>query len=214
MELPHVSLDSAPPLPSSCPPEPHPTPAARIDALRVDGPADGRADAPGDARIDGGADGSADGRGDGPAAQEALSGAVVMYRPAGSDGGPGPAGGGLPPVMLGPRRSAAQRVLDMLSHWARRACQSALQTVTNPRGPYHAQPESLAAHDEYRRSRAWVPDGHEGRFLGPLGGFYHHTLGRAGMASGYLWAWLWARPLRIFLAAVVVGGIYLGFQFG
>jgi hypothetical protein len=140
---------------------------------------------------------------------------VLVFRPAapgGTDGGP--AGGDLPAVVLGPRRSVSRRAWVMLAHWASGGWHSACRTVTNPRGPYHAQPESLAAHDAYRRSRAWVPPGHEGRVLGPLGGFYHHTFARFGLATGYLWAWLWARPLRLFLAVVVIGGIYLGFQLG
>jgi hypothetical protein len=202
MELPHVSLDPAAALPpASGQPQRHPVASLWADVL-----GDTRADGPGDAL----GDGQADTRGDG-----APSGTVLVFRPApAGDAGGGPAGGDLPAVVLGPRRPVSRRVWVMLAHWASGAWHSAWRTVTNPRGPYHARPESLAEHDTYRRSRAWVPSGHEGRFLGPLGGFYHHTFARFGIATGYLWAWLWARPLRLFIAAAVIGGIYLGFQLG
>ena len=206
MDLPHVSLD---PVAVPCPPR-------RLAAvsLRADGPGDGRTDSPGDGKHDGPGDGKADGPGDGRRdAGAAAEGPVLMFSPVAPSGGE-PASPGLPGVVLGPRRPPAARVLGTLAHWADRWWQAALRAVANPRGPYYARPESLAAHDEYRRSRAWVPPGQEGRFLGPLGGAYHHTAGRAGLATGYLWAWIWARPLRLFIAVVITGGIFLGFWLG
>jgi len=122
-------------------------------------------------------------------------------------GRPGSPGGELPAALLGPRLPAPARARITVAHWAARWWQSVLAAAANPRGPYHAQPESLAAHDEYRRSRAWVPPGHEGRFLGPAGGAYHHTLARFGLASGYWWAWTWARPMRLVLTAAVLGAV-------
>lgn len=111
----------------------------------------------------------------------------------------------------GPRPGPARLTV---AHWAAAWWQSVLRTAASPRGPYHAQPESLAAHDAYRRSRAWIPPGHEGAILGPAGDAYHHTLARFGLATGYLWAWLWGRPLRLTITAAVIGGIYLGFRLG
>jgi hypothetical protein len=101
-----------------------------------------------------------------------------------------------------------------LAHWAGLWWRGASRTITNPRGPWHAQPESLAAHDEYRRSRAWVPAGNDGKIIGPAGAAYHLSAARFGLITGYAWAWLWARPLRITIAAVVAGGIVLGFWLG
>jgi hypothetical protein len=101
-----------------------------------------------------------------------------------------------------------------LAHWAGLWWRAASKTVTNPRGPWHAQPESLAAHDEYRRSRAWVPAGSDGKIIGPAGNAYHLTGARFGLMTGYAWAWLWARPLRITIAAVVAGGVVLAFWLG
>jgi hypothetical protein len=184
MDLPEVSLG---PEPQPCR-RPHPV---TVTPPRID------------ARIDGGADGGADGTGDGADAPVLT---LTMDRP--------PAGRNLPVPVLAPRRSLAGRCRLILAHWATRWWQAAAKAVANPRGPYHAQPESLAAHDAYRRSRAWVPPGHEGRFLGPAGAGYHLTFATFGMATGYGWAWLWARPLRITIAAVVLGGICLGFWLG
>jgi hypothetical protein len=101
-----------------------------------------------------------------------------------------------------------------LCHWAAQWWASTSATITNPRGPWHAQPESLAAHDSYRRARAWVPPGQPGKVIGPAGNAYHLSGARFGLITGYAWAWLWARPIRISVAAVVAGAIVLGFWLG
>lgn len=98
-------------------------------------------------------------------------------------------------------------------HWGAAWWQSAERLITSPRGPWHAQPESLADHDAYRRSRAWVPPGHPGRILGPSGGAYHRTLGNFGMTAGYSLAWIFARPMRLVITAAVLG-VVLGFWLG
>jgi hypothetical protein len=197
VDLPDVSLTG--PAPAPCPgirrPRPAAVPANDLGrgGARPDGPAapvDGRDDAP----VDGPVDDRPDGPGD--AFAFSLPGVLAVRDP----GVPG-----LP---------ASVRAWLTLRHWATLCGQSARKAATNPRGPYHAQPESLAAHDAYRRSRAWIPAGHEGRILGPAGGAYHHTIARAGLIAGYSLAWVFARPLRLFIAVVVIGGIVLGSWLG
>lgn len=201
MELPQVSLDPGQPgtghLTGPAGTRPHsvqawPRPGSVSPGADTRG--DGRTDARGDARGDGPGDGRADAR--------AAAGPVLVFSPE------------MPAAVLGPPRSPAQRTLTFLAHWAGQCWHSIRQAVTNPRGPYHASPGSLADLDDYRRSRAWVPPGHEGRYLGPLGGAWCHTFARAGVATGLAWAWLWSRFTHVFIAGVVLGAILLGFWLG
>lgn len=121
---------------------------------------------------------------------------------------------GVPSVELdGTCLAPGQRALLALRHWAHQWWAAAGKAAKNPRGPYHAQPESLAMHDAYRRSRAWVPPGQDGKLLGPAGDAYHLTFARFGLVTGYGWAWVWARPLRLFLAAATVATVVLTFLF-
>lgn len=169
-------------------------PGTRHAPPRGDGPAYPWTDAEPprtDARTDGPVDGPVDAETDGPRGVLAV----------------------IPDVSL-PQPGAARLAWLTAAHWAARLWQSACSAATNPRGPWDASPESLAAHDAYRRSRAWVPPGHEGKFLGPAGDAYHHTLARFGMAAGYALAWVFARPLRLVITAAVTGGIALGFWLG
>jgi hypothetical protein len=114
------------------------------------------------------------------------------------------------PAGFGPGR--AMRAWLTARHWGAAWWESAERAITNPRGPYHAQPESLAGHAAYRRSRAWVPPGHEGKILGPCGAAYHRAA-TAGMAAGYLLAWIFARPARLLIFLAVLGTV-LGFWLG
>lgn len=112
----------------------------------------------------------------------------------------------------GPRLAAVLRAWLTARHWAAMWWEPAERFITNPRGPYHAQPESLADHAAYRRSRAWVPPGHEGKILGPCGAAYHRAA-TAGMAAGYSLAWIFARPARLLIFLAVLGTV-LGFWLG
>jgi len=193
MELPSVSLHTAPASPLRVP---GPSP--------VDARGDGRIDAPGDGRVDAPGDGRADVRGDTRQDAAPAAGALLMF-PAAATGG----NAGAPVITLSPRRPAAARALDTITHWAALWWAAVCRAAANPRGLYHAHPESLAEHDAYRRARGWVPAGHAGRVTGPAGAVYAHTFGRAGLATGYLWAWLWARPMRLLIGLAVVTVIYL-----
>jgi hypothetical protein len=194
VDLPEVTLNPGPGCPGPAQPVIVVT-AAEISAVnRVPVPADGT-----DGRVDGPVDGAGDGRTDG-----AGDGAPALPVPA-----------ALPAVVLaGQMAGPAVRAWLTLCHWAAQWRASTAAAIKNPRGPWHAQPESLAAHDAYRRARAWVPPGQPGKVIGPAGNAYHLSGARFGMVTGYAWAWLWARPLRISIAAAVVGAIVLGFWLG
>ncbi len=123
--------------------------------------------------------------------------------------------GEVPAVELDGRELAlTEHAAVTARHWARQWWAGAVKAVTKPGGAYHAQPESFAMHDAYRRSRAWVPEGHDGSLIGPAGGAYHLTAAKFGLATGYAWAWIWARPLRLLIAAAILAGVVLGFRFG
>lgn len=53
-----------------------------------------------------------------------------------------------------------------------------------PAAMYQRKPPSLKEHDDYTRSKAWVPVGHRGQVADRYGTFYLKTIGRAGVAAG------------------------------
>jgi hypothetical protein len=110
--------------------------------------------------------------------------------------------------------TARARAWLALRHWAVQWRAGVMKAAGKPGGIYHAQPESLAMHDAYRKSRAWVPDGHDGKLIGPAGDIYHRTAASFGLVTGYWWAWTFARPLRLMLTLAAVGGVLLGFWLG
>jgi hypothetical protein len=75
------------------------------------------------------------------------------------------------------------------------------------RGLLHAKPESLAEHRNYVRSRAWVPEGHEGSLIPGIGVLYHNTIGVTLVALGNAISALGARQLRFMIACLVVGSV-------
>jgi hypothetical protein len=194
--LPDVSLNIPAPCPGDLARRPAPpAPCRQAPARPADGPARGDArPAPGDTPADAAGDARGDARHD--AGGDARRGVLVVPD----------------------RLPAAPRVPWWLRgwltgrHWGAAWWQSAERAITNPRGPYHAQPESLADHAAYRRSRAWVPPGHEGKIIGPAGAGYHRVA-TAGMAAGYCLAWIFARPARLLIVCAVLGTV-LGFWLG
>jgi hypothetical protein len=99
-------------------------------------------------------------------------------------------------------------------HWLSLTLDSARAIGTSPSGPWHARPESLAQHAAYAQSRAWVPPGQDGAVLGPAGAAYHVLVATPVMFACYLLAWVAGRPMRLFIAAALCGGIALGFWLG
>lgn len=60
---------------------------------------------------------------------------------------------------------------------------------------------SVAEQNDYARSRAWVPPGHDGGILEGMGVIYHALAGRPGVACAQAWGWLWSRPFHSVAAA-------------
>jgi hypothetical protein len=194
MELPEVSLGASR---TECPGAAQPIVIVPPDAMPG-----AAADATTDAASDG-TDARVDAPGDAAADAEVTPPRSAGHSP-----------GALAVLPAGTADAAAGALWLALTHWASQCWRGARKTITNPRGPWHSSPESLAAHDAYRRSRAWVPPGQQGRLIGPAGNAYHLTGARFGLVTGYAWAWLWARPLRITIAAAIAGAVFLGFWLG
>jgi len=200
MNLPDVDL-SQPGEPPRCP-APAPAPAMITITMPPAAPAPA-APAPADAHTDAAGDAQGDAAGDARTDAGVTPGAGLV--PAGE----------LPAAMLaGAELAPWQRAWLTVAHWAGQCWRHICALTTNPRGPWHAQPESLADHDAYRKSRAWIPPGQAGKVIGPAGNAYHLTFGNFGEITGYAWAWLWARPLRISIAAVICGAVAIGFWLG
>lgn len=117
------------------------------------------------------------------------------------------AGGELEPY--GRPMTLVERSWRLARHWAASAREEAMRSGGLAHGLIHGRPESLAAQHAYVKSRAWVPDGHDGPLLPGLGAVYGHTLGRAGMCLGYAVAWVFARPMRLALVVVLASAFTL-----
>jgi hypothetical protein len=72
-------------------------------------------------------------------------------------------------------------------------------------GIIRGHPSSAGQHLGYVRSRAWVPEGLEGGAVSKAGAVYGYTIGLAGVLIGNCITWTFERPLRLFLACLVVG---------
>jgi hypothetical protein len=106
--------------------------------------------------------------------------------------------------LQGERMTAGERLMVAARYWAVEAWSGIRAKVTSPGTVYHAQPESLAQHDERIKRHEWVPEGYEGKWLEPLGVAYHQTFGKFGMVTGYAWKWIWDTPLAFFPALTLV----------
>lgn len=100
--------------------------------------------------------------------------------------------------LAGGQVTRRERVQAMLRHWLH---QSAAGAPSG--GVWDARPESLAQYRTYVRSRAWLPNEYNGRVLLWVTVGYYNTIGTAGVSVGYAIAWLFARMLRINVAAAV-----------
>ena len=71
-------------------------------------------------------------------------------------------------------------------------------------GLINAKPPSVGEQHAYSASRAWVPPGHDNGIAEKAGVLYHLLIGRPGVALGNTISALAARPLRFFLAMLVI----------
>lgn len=94
--------------------------------------------------------------------------------------------------------ATSERLWIAARYWGHQARASMKAKAKAPGGIYHAQPESLAQHDERVARHEWVPEGYEGKWLQPLGVAHHQTFGKFGMVTGYVWAWIWDHPLAFY----------------
>lgn len=102
----------------------------------------------------------------------------------------------------GERMSVGERMLIAFRYWLTQAGKSITAFLKAPGGIYHIQPESLAQHDERVARKTWVPEGYEGKLLGPLGVAYQQSFGKFGIVTGYAWKWLWTTPIAFIPMAI------------
>lgn len=100
--------------------------------------------------------------------------------------------------LKGDRVTLWERGQVMARHWA-----SQVSTGMPSDGVFQIRPESLAEYRAYVRTRAWLPDGYDGRVLAWVTVTYYNTLGTAGIAVGYGIAWVFGRMLRFNIAVAV-----------
>jgi hypothetical protein len=143
---------------------------------------------------------------------------------------PGRAGGGEVALALEPfgrAMTAGERARRVLAHWAAAARHGVADAGRHPWQALRALPVArrlaadVAAHYRYARSRAWVPDGHDGWLLPWAGLIYHATLGALLKAVGWLLigageglVFLAPRPMRLAIAIVLAAGCWAGLLAG
>jgi hypothetical protein len=128
---------------------------------------------------------------------------------------------------FGRAMTAGERARRVLAHWAAFAWQGVAAAGRHPWQALRALPVTgrlaadVAAHHGYARSRAWVPDGHDGWLLPAAGLVYHCTLGALLKVIGWLLisageglVFLAARPMRLAIAIVLAAGCWAGLLAG
>jgi hypothetical protein len=69
------------------------------------------------------------------------------------------------------------------------------------------QPPSVQQQCDYAKSRAWVPPGHDGGITETAGVIYHALIGRPAVAFFGACSAIFARPLRLGIATIILGVI-------
>lgn len=123
--------------------------------------------------------------------------------------------------------TAWERARRVLAHWAASARHGVATAGSHPWQALQALPVAgrlaadVAAHYSYARSRAWVPDGHDGWLLPWAGVVYHATLGALLKTVGWLLiaageglVFLAPRPMRLAIAVVLAAGCWAGLLAG
>lgn len=104
--------------------------------------------------------------------------------------------------LAGDRMTCPERALVLVSHWFRLAAKTTGELTANPGVIGSDPPESFAEYRTYVRSRAWIPEGYDGRWLVWVPLAYYNTVGNLGFAADGL-GWVFKRMFR-FVAAVVL----------
>jgi hypothetical protein len=102
----------------------------------------------------------------------------------------------------GSRMTGPERAWTLVRHWFRLAAKTTGELTANPGVIGSDPPESFAEYRTYVRSRAWIPDGYDGRWLVWVPLAYYNTVGNLGFAADGL-GWVFKRMFR-FVAAVVL----------
>jgi hypothetical protein len=122
----------------------------------------------------------------------------------GDDPGDAMPGLTVPPV---PEVSTAARVAEIIAHWFEQAVTGARRVISKPGTVWTDQPCSLAHIHRYHRSGEWVPPGHPWQvFMRWEGQAFGHTIGTAGPAIGYAFAW-WTKRQIHFWPPVIIAAI-------
>lgn len=101
----------------------------------------------------------------------------------------------------GSQMSGVERAANLLAHWFRLATVTTQALAANPGVIGTDPPESWAEYRAYVASRAWIPEGYEGKWLVGLPLAYYNSIGCLAFAFDGT-GWLFKRMFR-FIAAVL-----------
>lgn len=112
----------------------------------------------------------------------------------------------LPSLELAGRpMTTAERAAQLAHHWVEAGRADLMRPGELAHAAWHGKPESLAEVHAYAVSRAWIPEGYDGRLLSASGALYAHTVAKGGTALGLAFIWTVQRPLRLLTALFVCG---------
>ena len=109
----------------------------------------------------------------------------------------------LPEVELdGSQMSGVERAAVLLGHWFRLATETTTALAANPGVVGSDPPESWAEYRAYVDSKAWIPEGYEGKWLRRVPLAYYNSIGCLGFVGDGV-GWLFKRMFR-FLATLLI----------
>ena len=138
-----------------------------------------------------------------PVPEGATNGHVASAASEPDDRDDAPGGGEL--ELYGRPKTAGERSWQLARHWAGMAAENAARPGGLGHGIIRGHPSSAGQHLGYVRSRAWVPERHEGGAASKAGAAYGYTIGLAGVFTGNTITWLFERPLRLVLFCLSTG---------
>jgi hypothetical protein len=106
----------------------------------------------------------------------------------------------------GSQMSGAERAAVLLGHWFRLATKTTSDLTANPGVIGSDPPESWAEYRAYVDSKAWIPEGYEGKWLRRVPLAYYNSIGCLGFVGDGV-GWLFKRMFRFVATLLIVAVI-------
>lgn len=108
----------------------------------------------------------------------------------------------------GSQMTGWERASVLLSHWFRLATKTTGDLTANPGVIGSDPPESWVEYRAYVDSRAWIPEGYEGKWLVWVPVVYYNSIGCLGFVADGA-GWLFKRMFRFIATLMIVAFIFV-----